>query len=84
MPTYSVAFIVCEFGFITDSTGTVSVYARENAVNYLDYSLEVAIKSLQRYAVYTNITFPLPKLDIAPIPNIWYGGVESYGLIVLT
>ncbi|XP_061115379.1 endoplasmic reticulum aminopeptidase 2-like [Conger conger] len=84
MSTYLVAFVVSDFRSVSATTSSgvkVSVYAIPEKLNQTHYALEVAVKLLEFYEVYFNISFPLPKQDLIAIPDFMSGAMENWGLI---
>ncbi len=45
------------------------------------WALEIAQKVLPLYARYYGIGYPLPKLDLLAIPDLWAGAMENWGAI---
>ncbi|MBN3301039.1 ERAP2 aminopeptidase, partial [Amia calva] len=84
MSTYLVAYIVCDFKFVTATTTSgikVSVYAVPEKWSQTQYALDVAVKLLQFYEDYFNISYPLPKQDLIAVPDFQSGAMENWGLI---
>uniref|UniRef100_K7FTH5 Aminopeptidase n=1 Tax=Pelodiscus sinensis TaxID=13735 RepID=K7FTH5_PELSI len=84
MSTYLVAYIVCDFKSVQTTTSSgikVSIYASPDKWNQAHYALEAAVKLLEFYEKYFNISFPLPKLDLVAIPDFQSGAMENWGLI---
>ncbi|XP_069748295.1 leucyl-cystinyl aminopeptidase isoform X2 [Narcine bancroftii] len=84
MSTYLVAFIVGNLTSISQNTSrgvTVSVYAVPNKMDQLNYALETAVKLVEFYEKFFNISYPLRKLDLVALPDFEAGAMENWGLI---
>ncbi len=84
MSTYLLAFVVGDIGFKESKTanGTlVRAYATPDNVQYLDFSVDVAVKCLEFYEDYFGIPFPLPKCDFIALPDFASAAMENWGLI---
>ena len=84
MSTYLVAFIVSDFEAMqkkTKSGTTVSVWARKEAMEQANHSLNTAPKVLDYFEDYFQIKFPLPKIDMVALPDFSAGAMENWGLI---
>lgn len=79
MSTYLVAFVVSDFGHISE--GNFSVWARHEAIQQAEYSLKIGPKILHYYEKYFGIPFPLPKMDMIALPDFSAGAMENWGLI---
>ncbi|KAM6467791.1 endoplasmic reticulum aminopeptidase 1 isoform 1-T3 [Liasis olivaceus] len=83
MSTYLVAFIVSDFKSVTKRTLRgikVSVYAVPHKIKEAEYALDAAVKLLDFYEEYFDILYPLPKQDLAAIPDFQSGAMENWGL----
>ncbi|KAI4882934.1 hypothetical protein NFI96_030329, partial [Prochilodus magdalenae] len=83
MSTYLVAFIVCDFLSISKNTGhgiKISVYAVPEKIDQAEFALDAAVKLLDFYDDYFDIPYPLPKQDLAAIPDFQSGAMENWGL----
>lgn len=79
MSTYLVAFVVSDFDHMSD--GNFSVWARHEAIQQAEYSLNIGPKILHYYEQYFGIPFPLPKMDMIALPDFAAGAMENWGLI---
>uniref|UniRef100_A0A9J7Z2H1 Aminopeptidase n=2 Tax=Cyprinus carpio TaxID=7962 RepID=A0A9J7Z2H1_CYPCA len=83
MSTYLVAFIVSDFLSIsrTSQHGVqISVYAVPEKIDQAEFALDAAVKLLDFYDDYFDIPYPLPKQDLAAIPDFQSGAMENWGL----
>ncbi|XP_024875821.1 aminopeptidase N isoform X2 [Temnothorax curvispinosus] len=81
MSTYLVAFIVSDFDVRKSEDGNFRVWARHDAINQSQYSLNIGPKVLRYYEDYFKIKFPLPKMDMVALPDFSAGAMENWGLI---
>lgn len=84
MSTYLVAFVICDFKNVSDTTqqGTlVRVFAPEDLIDQANYALGVAVKVLNYYNTFFGLPYPLPKQDMVAIPDFAAGAMENWGLI---
>lgn len=76
MSTYLTVFIVSDFVFkketIVPSVGNpfeLRCFSTPAQVNKLDFALATSVDVIKYYITYFNIEYPLPKLDLAAIPD---------------
>lgn len=85
MSTYLVAFMVSEFeykvGDKTDNNVTFRIWARKDALNQVEFARQVGPKFLEYYEKFFDVKYPLPKQDMAAIPDFGAGAMENWGLI---
>ncbi|XP_034944912.1 aminopeptidase Ey isoform X2 [Chelonus insularis] len=81
MSTYLVAFIVSDFDTLKDTSNTFNVWARHEAINQAQYSLDIGPMILKHYEDFFQIKFPLPKMDMVALPDFAAGAMENWGLI---
>ncbi|CAH0725373.1 unnamed protein product, partial [Brenthis ino] len=86
--TYLVAFIVSHYKKVSvgqNSERPFDIYARDNAGNTGDWSLEIGEKLLEKMEEYTNISYygMAENLDMkqAAIPDFSAGAMENWGLL---
>ncbi|XP_030624172.1 endoplasmic reticulum aminopeptidase 1 [Chanos chanos] len=83
MSTYLVAFIVCDFLSVTKTSQhgvQISVYTVPEKIGQAGYALDTAVTLLDFYDDYFDIPYPLPKQDLAAIPDFQSGAMENWGL----
>ncbi|XP_055743496.1 endoplasmic reticulum aminopeptidase 1b [Salvelinus fontinalis] len=83
MSTYLVAFIVSDFQSVSKTTShgvKISVYAVPDKIDQTDFALNAAVRLLDFYDDYFDIPYPLPKQDLAAIPDFQSGAMENWGL----
>lgn len=86
MSTYLVAFCVGELSFVeTYTKGTAKTHVRVFAPTGLEkqgeFALDVAARTLDFFADYFRIAYPLPKMDMVAIPDFAAGAMENWGLV---
>ncbi|XP_034535383.1 aminopeptidase Ey-like [Notolabrus celidotus] len=86
MSTYLLAFVVCDFTYIKNSTGAdvlIRIWARKKAIEegQGDYALEKTGPILAFFENYYNISYPLSKSDQIALPDFSAGAMENWGLI---
>ncbi|XP_014240292.1 aminopeptidase N isoform X2 [Cimex lectularius] len=84
MSTYLVAWVVSEFDKkVAPDNGDITfrIWAREEAVEQVDFASEVGPKVLKHFEKLFDLKYPLPKVDMAAIPDFASGAMENWGLI---
>ncbi|KAM8887021.1 endoplasmic reticulum aminopeptidase 1b isoform 1-T5 [Spinachia spinachia] len=83
MSTYLVAYIVSDFLSVSKTTRhgvKISVYAAPEKIDQTAFALDAAVQLLDFYDDYFDIPYPLPKQDLAAIPDFQSGAMENWGL----
>ncbi|KAM3610345.1 uncharacterized protein V6R79_002695 [Siganus canaliculatus] len=83
MSTYLVAYIVSDFVSVSKTTQhgvKISIYAVPEKIDQAAFALDAAVKLLDFYDDYFDIPYPLPKQDLAAIPDFQSGAMENWGL----
>lgn len=85
MSPYLLAFVVGELQSKSTKTkdGVVvtSWATKAQPASSLDFSLEVARKSIEFFNDYFGVAYPLPKADHVALPDFSSGAMENWGLI---
>ena len=84
IPTYLVCMAIGTFRNIngTSKSGIpINIYG--NNIETCNNLLPLAIEAIDFMEEYTQIKFPLPKLDFVLVPRFVYGGMENNGLITV-
>jgi len=84
MSSYLLAVCVGECDTVEATTATgvlVRVFTPRGQASHGEYALNVAVKSLEYYADYFKIGYPLPKCDLIAVPDFSAGAMENWGLI---
>jgi puromycin-sensitive aminopeptidase len=84
MSTYLLAFVYGELGFKEAKTRDgvlVRTYATPHNVQFTDFALDVAVRTLEFYNDYFGIDYPLPKCDMIALPDFASGAMENWGCI---
>lgn len=89
MSSYLVCFLISDFVAETEEINTngigevfnVSVYATPEQKEKVTFALDTAKAVTEYYITYFQVKYPLPKLDMAAIPDFVSGAMEHWGLI---
>ncbi|EFX67144.1 hypothetical protein DAPPUDRAFT_203795 [Daphnia pulex] len=84
MSSYLVAFLVSEFEDVATTTShrvPFRLWVKPESRHLAGYSLSVAPGMQEFYESYFKIAYPLPKQDLAAIPDFSAGAMENWGLV---
>ncbi|XP_076673126.1 glutamyl aminopeptidase isoform X2 [Andrena cerasifolii] len=88
MSTYLTCFIVSDFVAVTNMAKglngrkfPVSVYTTRAQKEKGSFALDIGVKIIEYYINLFGIDYPLPKLDMAAIPDFVSGAMENWGLV---
>lgn len=84
MSSYLVAYVVSDFGSLSNPTQTFNIWARKNALKHGKFSLEYGEKELKVLNEYTGISHSdhgFKKMDSIAIPDFAAGAMENWGLV---
>ena len=76
MSTYLVAFFVGELDHIRDNTEIgrlIRVFTPKGLQEHGKFALNAAVKSLTFFEKYFDVPYPLPKVDLVPVPDFQSG-----------
>ncbi|XP_076239529.1 glutamyl aminopeptidase [Calliopsis andreniformis] len=88
MSTYLTCFIVSDFVAVTSMAKglnnrqfPISVYTTRAQREKGSFALDIGVKIIEYYINLFGIDYPLPKLDMAAIPDFVSGAMENWGLV---
>lgn len=85
MSTYLVAYMVSEFGYKTSpprpNNVTFRIWSRKDALGQTDFASKVGPEVLEYFEEYFDVKYPLPKQDMAALPDFAAGAMENWGLV---
>lgn len=81
MPTYLIAFVISEFKPVNESEEFLNVWGRPEVVKHGKYAQNIAKELIDELQNFTDIEYPLPKLDLVGIPDFSFGAMENWGLV---
>ncbi|KAK2722015.1 hypothetical protein QYM36_002539 [Artemia franciscana] len=84
MSTYLVAFFVGELDHIRDTTEMgrlIRVFTPKGLQEHGKFALNAAVKSLTFFEKYFDVPYPLPKVDLVPVPDFQSGAMENWGMV---
>ncbi|KAJ1844483.1 hypothetical protein LPJ73_005158, partial [Coemansia sp. RSA 2703] len=58
------------------------IYTAPADTEKVQFSLETAVKVLERLVDMFDVAYPLPKLDLVAVPELEAGGMENWGLVL--
>lgn len=83
MSTYLLYFAIGELEFLEDTYRNIQLRIVTTPGKSKDgkFALELTKKFLKYFEEYSNIPYPLPKLDLLAIPDFEAGAMENWGAI---
>lgn len=84
MSTYLLAFVLGDVAYKEAKTKdgvVVRTYATPDNVEFTQFALDVAVKTLEFYNDYFAIKYPLEKCDMIALPDFASGAMENWGCI---
>jgi len=84
MSTYLVAFAYGDLRYREAKTKdgvVIRTYTTPDNIEFTDFALDVAVKTLEFFNEYFDIPYPLPKADLLALPDFASGAMENWGLI---
>ncbi|XP_067616952.1 glutamyl aminopeptidase isoform X2 [Eurosta solidaginis] len=90
MSTYLACMIVSDFAKKTKNVSgkiegandfEMRVFATHDQIEKVTYALDTGVGITEYYIEYFNVAYPLPKLDMAAIPDFVSGAMEHWGLV---
>nr|ATU82844.1 secreted Aminopeptidase-like protein [Pristhesancus plagipennis] len=85
MSTYLVAYLIGDFVYKEappkDNNVTFRIWSRREAIDQVEFAKKVGPEVLEYYEELFDVKYPLPKQDMAAIPDFSAGAMENWGLI---
>lgn len=89
MSTYLACIIVSDFDSMSStvrangigSDFTMRAFATPHQLNKVQFALDFGVAVTEYYIQYFKVEYPLPKLDMAAIPDFASGAMEHWGLV---
>ena len=85
MSSYLLAFVAGDLQGVTAKTknGTlVGVYStKAHPLSNLDFSLDIAVRSIEFYEDYYGVKYPIPQSLHIALPDFSAGAMENWGLV---
>jgi len=82
MSTNVLGFVVADYDHVSNSDGTVRIWAPKQLLRYAPSRLEFAEKAMRELERYTNDTTRMPKMDHVTAPEYTSRATENWGMIV--
>lgn len=81
MPTYLVAFVTFQYGYLPSKDRKIHVWGRREAMFEAVFALHWADRLLKHMEAYIGMPYSLPKLDLVAIRG-FPGAMENWGLMI--
>ncbi|KAB0800198.1 hypothetical protein PPYR_05938 [Photinus pyralis] len=85
MSPHLVAFTIFDFGYVkvnASELGTVlKIWAPNHLLAEANYAADISPNILSYLQTYFGVKFPLPKLDMVAVPELYQTAMENWGLI---
>ncbi|XP_032306951.1 glutamyl aminopeptidase [Drosophila ananassae] len=89
MSTYLVCIIVSDFSSKSTTVNangigndfSMEAFATSHQIDKVDFALDFGAAVTEYYIQYYNVPYPLPKLDMAAIPDFSSNAMEHWGLV---
>ncbi|KAH8399409.1 hypothetical protein KR215_009735, partial [Drosophila sulfurigaster] len=89
MSTYLACIIVSDFKKLNSTVKAngigndfqIDAYAQPHQLSKVQFALEIGTAITEYYIRYFKVPYPLPKLDMAAIPDFAAGAMEHWGLV---
>jgi puromycin-sensitive aminopeptidase len=84
MSTYLLAFICGDLVYREDTTATgvrIRTYTTPSNIDFADFALKTASKTMEFYQQYFDAPYPLNKCDLVALPEFDAGAMENWGCI---
>lgn len=79
--TCLVAFFVGDYERLdNDQQNSINVYSHLGSLYQVEYITKETSDLLKVMEEYTNVSFPMKKLDILTVPELGLGAMENWGL----
>ena len=82
MSTYLLAFLVSDFDYTANEFDSdYKIWHQSAKKSQASYAASIGPQILEFYEDYFDLSYPLPKMDMAAIPDFSAGAMENWGLI---